>query len=238
MTQKNDLNAPWSLHFDRDGTEDIAVISDTNGEDLVHSRHFWLPEGDDPIPPTLAAVRLMVVAPKLLAAAKAALTALELILEVDDPAACTQIEWEAEPLAMLRRRSSRPKRTGGRYDRPRLPRNRGATSTARTPSGPGHPRSAAESELPAFEVFDAEGDKVFDTNEDSPCERQEANARLASTAPRLLAALITCANLLADYDESDGEGGEAHREARQPYRKPSGGQIDPGAPPSTVSDLR
>jgi hypothetical protein len=102
MTQENDLNAPWSLRFYRDGTEDVAVISDSNGHDLATSRHFWLPEGDDPVPPTLAAMQLMAVAPKLLMAAKATLTAFELILEVDDPAACTQIEWEAEPLATLR----------------------------------------------------------------------------------------------------------------------------------------
>jgi len=36
---------------------------------------------------------------------------------------------------------------------------------------------------------------------------------LASVAPRLLAALITCANLLADYDEAEGEEGDAYREA-------------------------
>jgi hypothetical protein len=36
---------------------------------------------------------------------------------------------------------------------------------------------------------------------------------LASVAPRLLAALITCANLLADYSESEGEEGQAWREA-------------------------
>jgi hypothetical protein len=70
-----------------------------------------------------------------------------------------------------------------------------------------------ESELPAFEVFDNDGNKVFDTNEDTPAELQEANARLGSAAPRLLASLVTCANLLADFDESDGEEGEAYREA-------------------------
>lgn len=68
-------------------------------------------------------------------------------------------------------------------------------------------------DLPAFEVFDADGTKIFDTNEDTPADLQEANACLASAAPRLLASLITCANLLADYDESDGEEGEAYREA-------------------------
>ncbi len=68
-------------------------------------------------------------------------------------------------------------------------------------------------EIPAFEVFDAQCDKIFDTNEDSPCELQEANARLAAAAPRLLASLVTCANLLADFDESDGPEGEACREA-------------------------
>jgi hypothetical protein len=70
-----------------------------------------------------------------------------------------------------------------------------------------------ESELPAFEVFDADCDKIFDTNEDTPCELQEANARLAASAPRLLASLVTCANLLADLDEWDGPEGEAYREA-------------------------
>ena len=70
-----------------------------------------------------------------------------------------------------------------------------------------------ESELPAFEVFDDDGDKVFDTNEDTPAKLQEANACLAAAAPRLLASLVTCANLLADFDESDGEEGEAYREA-------------------------
>ncbi len=68
-------------------------------------------------------------------------------------------------------------------------------------------------EIPAYEIFDANGDKVFDTNEDSPGDLQEANARFAAGAPRLLASLVTCANLLADYDESDGPEGEAFREA-------------------------
>ena len=62
-------------------------------------------------------------------------------------------------------------------------------------------------------MFDADCNKVFDTNEDTPCELQEANARMGGAAPRLLAALVTCANLLADYDESDGPEGEAYREA-------------------------
>jgi len=66
----DNLNAPWSLHFDRDGTEDVAVICDANGVDLLCSRHFWLPERDDSIPPTLAAMRLIVAAPKLLAACR------------------------------------------------------------------------------------------------------------------------------------------------------------------------
>jgi hypothetical protein len=68
-------------------------------------------------------------------------------------------------------------------------------------------------DIPAFEVFDADGTKVFDTNENTPADLQEANACLGSAAPRLLASLITCASLLADYDESDGEEGDAYREA-------------------------
>jgi hypothetical protein len=73
--------------------------------------------------------------------------------------------------------------------------------------------STVGDELPAFEVFDADGNKVFDTNEDTPADLQEANACLASAAPRLLSSLITCANLLADHDGSEGEEGEAYREA-------------------------
>jgi hypothetical protein len=68
-------------------------------------------------------------------------------------------------------------------------------------------------ELPAFEIFDADGNKVFDTNEDTPADLQQANACLGSAAPRLLASLIACANLLADYDEAVGEEGDAYREA-------------------------
>jgi hypothetical protein len=44
MTRPLDLTIPWTLHFDRDGTEDVAVICDPHGEDLVTSLHFWLPE--------------------------------------------------------------------------------------------------------------------------------------------------------------------------------------------------
>jgi hypothetical protein len=72
---------------------------------------------------------------------------------------------------------------------------------------------ATAEELPAFEIFDAEQTKILDTNEDMPCELQEANARLASAAPDLLANLIRCAILLADYDEHDGEEGDAYRDA-------------------------
>ena len=60
------FNAAWSLRFERDGTEDIAVIRDGDDDELVRSRHFWLPNGDDPEPPTLAAMRLIRAAPALL----------------------------------------------------------------------------------------------------------------------------------------------------------------------------
>lgn len=71
----------------------------------------------------------------------------------------------------------------------------------------------AATELPAFEIFDAEQNKIFDTNEDMPPEIQEANSRLASCAPELLAALNRCAILLADYDKYDGEEGDIYRNA-------------------------
>lgn len=77
-------------------------------------------------------------------------------------------------------------------------------------------------EIPAYEIFDAEGNKVFDTNEDTDAELQEANARLGSTAPRLLAALILCADLLADYDEAEGDEGDAYREAKATVAEATG----------------
>jgi hypothetical protein len=64
----DNLNTPWTLDFERDGTEDVAVIYDADYEELVRSRPFWLPQRDDPVPPTLAAMRLMRVAPSVLAA--------------------------------------------------------------------------------------------------------------------------------------------------------------------------
>ena len=76
-----------------------------------------------------------------------------------------------------------------------------------------HDSRGVGAEIPAYEIFDADGNKVFDTNNDTPGELQEANARLGSTAPRLLAALIVCADLLADYDEAESEEGDAYREA-------------------------
>ena len=61
---------------------------------------------------------------------------------------------------------------------------------------------AAAEELPAFEIFDAEQNKIFDTNEDMPCEIQEANARLASAAPAMLAELVGISEIW-----SNAEGG-------------------------------
>lgn len=61
----NNRYTPWSMHFDRNGTEDVAVICDCDGEELARSRDFWLPEPSDPIPVTLVAMRLMRSAPKL-----------------------------------------------------------------------------------------------------------------------------------------------------------------------------
>ncbi len=70
MTQSLDLNTPWTLRFERDGTEDVAYILDANEEPLVESREFWLPERDDPVPTTLRAVRVMYAAPALLEACR------------------------------------------------------------------------------------------------------------------------------------------------------------------------
>ena len=49
-----------------------------------------------------AVARLFTASPKLLSACKLALATMEAALEADDPQACTQMEWEAEPLVTLR----------------------------------------------------------------------------------------------------------------------------------------
>lgn len=92
-------------------------------------------------------------------------------------------------------------------------------------------------EIPAYEIFDAEGNKVFDTNEDTDAELQEANARLASTSPRLLAALIECAMLLADYDEAEGEEGDAYREAMAAIAE-AAGEVSPSLRKPIVIEVR
>lgn len=66
-------------------------------------------------------------------------------------------------------------------------------------------------ELPAFEIYDHRGEKLFDTNEDLSLAQQEAAAQLAVAAPALHAALTECLRLLADFDVSPGDEGDVYR---------------------------
>ncbi|MCE9567635.1 MAG: hypothetical protein K8U57_37010 [Planctomycetes bacterium] len=67
-----DLHIPWTLHFDRDGTEDYGTIRDADGKDIVSTQNCqtcWLPESPDDyleMPDLVYQLRLMSVAPKLL----------------------------------------------------------------------------------------------------------------------------------------------------------------------------
>lgn len=111
-----DLCTPWTLDFDRDGTEDFGIIRDADGLEIAASHlpctriaertfqtgTFWRPERRDPTPLTIRQLRLMTAAPMLLEAARRTVRQFELILEMDDPQALTQMEWEAEPLSSLR----------------------------------------------------------------------------------------------------------------------------------------
>lgn len=92
MTNRTPLCTPWSLHFDRDGTEDYGIICDADGNDLVASHlpsskvakiadrpfgtgTFWLPEEQgDEMPTLVYQMKLMTAAPKLLDFLKIAVT--------------------------------------------------------------------------------------------------------------------------------------------------------------------
>lgn len=109
MTIQHDINAPWTLHFDRDGTEDFGIILDAAGDELIRSRFFWMAEDDDPeIPPTFAALRVMTAAPKLLAA-------LESFLEDNDLAdECGEWKWENLEPSFEQARAAIAEARGGR----------------------------------------------------------------------------------------------------------------------------
>lgn len=68
----NTLYAPWSLWFDRDGTEDFGIVVDCNGKPIVSSRECqtcWLPEAKSgTVPDLVHQLQLMASAPRLLAA--------------------------------------------------------------------------------------------------------------------------------------------------------------------------
>ena len=66
-------------------------------------------------------------------------------------------------------------------------------------------------EIPAFEICDADQNRLFTTEELTPEDLQEGNARLAASAPCLRDALRECMRLLADLAESEGEEGDAYR---------------------------
>jgi hypothetical protein len=71
-TKQTHPGTPWSLHLDRDGTEDFLIVCDAEGNDILRSEFFWQPVDDDePLPVIMAALWLMFKAPKLLVALKA-----------------------------------------------------------------------------------------------------------------------------------------------------------------------
>jgi hypothetical protein len=103
-----DTRTPWTLHIDRDGTEDFLIICDNDGNDLVRSEFFWQPYDDEPVSAMQAAVWLMFHAPKLLKALK------ELAEHADHdcPAqsrSCYFIEAMEQANAVIAKATERPK---------------------------------------------------------------------------------------------------------------------------------
>jgi hypothetical protein len=149
ITRNADIDTPWSLQFDRDGTEDVAVIVDADGDDLVRSRHFWLPEGKDPVPATLASMWLMAAAPKLLAALKHLLKqTIEMDLLQGTPLTEGKQEAKAQALAAIAEATNgkRGNRGPTNWDRARWAKTALAVFTAETFSGD-HPDSMDRGDL-------------------------------------------------------------------------------------------
>jgi hypothetical protein len=104
------LCTPWSLHFDRDGTEDYGIICDAEGNDLVASHLpqtrmprwkdrefgegcFWLPEEEgDEMPVLVRQMQVMTAAPKLL-------EMLKIAVATADPARHTWVKEAQEAIA-------------------------------------------------------------------------------------------------------------------------------------------
>ncbi len=87
-------NLPLKMADDVDECdgETFYACVDVQGDD-EYERSRWIDFADE---------RLRVAAPKLLAACKTALAAMEAELETEDPQARIQIEWDAEPMRTLR----------------------------------------------------------------------------------------------------------------------------------------
>lgn len=101
----DDLFGGWTLDRDNDGTEVVCTIRDARGQEIVTSSPSWMPETPDDalaMPDLYWQLRLMLAAPKLLAACKQALSVMETEQLADDPLAFTQIEWEQDPLTTLK----------------------------------------------------------------------------------------------------------------------------------------
>jgi hypothetical protein len=82
------------------------------------------------------------------------------------------------------------------------------TATGHSPAPWGYdysPYQGPNGEIPAFEIVDADCNKIFDTNEDAPTELQEANARLAATAPTLLEELSFFLDFAVLNDDGEDE---------------------------------
>jgi hypothetical protein len=58
-----------------------------------------------------------------------------------------------------------------------------------------------ERQIPCFEIVDSEGRRVAVTDEDTPPKVQEVHARLLSTAPEMLDALVFAENWINDECE-------------------------------------
>lgn len=101
MSTPSHTPGPWTIDAYAEGKHDYLVTHSSGGL-RSHIARLYDSALCNEHGATEANARLIAAAPDLLAACRLAMATMEAELTKDDPQACTQMEWETEPLVALR----------------------------------------------------------------------------------------------------------------------------------------